>query len=110
MLDQIIPGKGRRLQDHSDRWMNIMGRLKDGESAAQAQAAMAPLWHALRAEELKAMGHRSQRFVDGFFNHSELQILPGAQGLSYNRSSLQKPLIAVMGMAVLVLLIAAVNV
>jgi putative ABC transport system permease protein len=110
MLDQVIPGKGKRLQDHTDRWMNIVGRLKAGESPEHAQMAMAPLWHALRAEELKALGTQSKRFVDGFLTHSELQVLPGSQGLSYSRHTLEKPLYAVMAMAVLVLLIAAVNV
>lgn len=110
MLDQIMPGKGRRLQDHTDRWMNILGRLKPGETPEQAQVAMAPLWHALRAEELKALKIPSKRFVDQYLTHSELRVLPGARGLSYSRPALQTPLLAVMGMAVLVLLIAAVNV
>jgi predicted permease len=110
MLDQVMPGKGKRLQDHTDRWMNIMGRLKLGETPQHAQVAMAPLWHALRAEELKGLGTKSQRFVDEYLTRSELLIAPGAQGLSYDRESLQKPLYAVMGMALLVLLIAAVNV
>ncbi|WP_260736664.1 ABC transporter permease [Tunturiibacter lichenicola] len=110
MLDQVIPGRGKRLQDHTDRWMNIIGRLKAGETPQHAQVAMAPLWHALRAEELKALGTKSQRFVDEYLTRSELVIAPGARGLSYERDSLQKPLYAVMGMALLVLLIAAVNV
>ena len=110
MLDQIVPGKGRRLTDHTDRWLNIVGRLKPGLSTEQAQVALAPLWHALRADELKALGHRSQHFVDEFLTRSHLQVLPGARGLSYSRNSLEKPLLAVMAMAVLVLLIATVNV
>jgi predicted permease len=110
MLDQIIPGKGPRLQDRTDRWMNIVGRLKDGMSPEQAQVALAPLWHALRADELKAMGHKSQRFVDEYLTRSQLQVLPGARGLSYSRDSLEEPLLAVMAMAILVLLIATVNV
>ena len=110
MMEQMMPGNGRKLQDHKDRWMNIVGRLKRGESPEHAQVAIAPLWHALRAEELKALGHRSQRFVDEFLTHSELQVLPGARGLSYSRDDLQKPLLAVMAMAILVLLIATVNV
>lgn len=110
MLEQVIPGKGSRLQDHTDRWMNIVGRLKNGVSPEQAQVAVAPLWHALRAEELKALGHRSQHFVDEFLTRSQLRVLPGARGLSYSRNDLQKPLLAVMAMAILVLLIAAVNV
>jgi predicted permease len=110
MLDTVIPGKGKRLTDHTDRWMNIIGRLRDGETTAQAEGGVAPLWHALRAEELKALGHRSARFVDGFLTHSRLVVEPGARGLSYSRSSLETPLLAVMAMAALVLLLAAVNV
>jgi putative ABC transport system permease protein len=110
MLDQVVPGKGRRLTDHTDRWMNIVGRLKPDLSTEQAQVALAPLWYALRADELKALGHRSQRFVEEFLTHSQLQVLPGARGLSYSRDTLQKPLLAVMAMALLVLLIATVNV
>jgi putative ABC transport system permease protein len=59
---------------------------------------------------LKALGHRSQRFVDEFLTRSQLQALPGARGLSHSRETLEKPLMAVMAMAVLVLLIATVNV
>jgi predicted permease len=110
MIDQVIPGKGDRLQNHRDRWMNIVGRLKPGETPERAQVAMAPLWHSLRAEELKALGTKSPRFVDEFLTRSELQVLPGSKGLSYERGSIEKPLLAVMAMAFLVLLIAAVNV
>jgi putative ABC transport system permease protein len=110
MLDTVIPGKGGRLTDHKDRWMNIIGRLRDGETTVQAETGVATLWHALRAEELKALGHQSARFVDEFLTHSRLVIEPGARGLSYSRSSLQTPLLAVMAMAALVLLLAAVNV
>jgi putative ABC transport system permease protein len=110
MLDEVIPGKGDRLQNHKDRWMNIVGRLKSGETPERAQVAMAPLWYSLRADELKALGTKSPRFVDEFLTRSELQVLPGSKGLSYERGSIEKPLLAVMAMAFLVLLIAAVNV
>jgi predicted permease len=110
MLEQIRPGKGSRLQNRRNRSMNIVGRLKPGETPERAQIAMAPLWHALRAEELKALGTRSPRFVDEFLTRGELEVLPGSSGLSYSRDSLRSPLLAVMAMAFLVLLIAAVNV
>jgi putative ABC transport system permease protein len=109
MLEQVIPGMGSRLENHRDRWMNIVGRMKPGETPERAQVATAPLWHALRAEEMKALGKRSSHFMDDFLK-SELQVLPGSRGLSYNRDTLEKPLLAVMAMAFLVLLIAAVNV
>ena len=110
MLDTVVPGKGKRLTDHKDRWMNVIGRLREGETTAQAEAGVAPLWYALRAQELKALGHRSARFVDGFLTRTKLVIEPGARGLSYSRNSLETPLLAVMAMASLVLLLAAVNV
>ncbi len=110
MLNEVIPGQGQRLAKHTDRSLNIIGRLKPGESRAQAEAAMAPLWHALRADELKALGTRSHRFTDEFLSRSQLLLLPGAGGFSYQRDDFQKPLLAVMAMAFLVLLIASVNV
>jgi putative ABC transport system permease protein len=110
MLDTVIPGKGKRLTDHTDRWMNVLGRLREGETTAQAEAGVAPLWHAMRAEELKALGHKPPPFVDEFLTHSKLVIEPGARGLSYTRADMETPLVAVMAMASLVLLLAAVNV
>ncbi len=95
---------------HTSRWLTILGRLKQGETREQAQVALAPLWKALRAEELKALGHRSPKFVASFLTNSELLVLPGAKGFSFSRDDIAKPLYVVMGMAALVLLMATVNV
>ncbi len=110
MLGQVRPGKDKRLTDHTDRWMNILGRLKPGVTRSGAEAAMSPLWHALRAEELKALGTQSAKFTDEFLTKSRLRVLPGAAGFSYSRENFEKPLVIVMAMAGLVLLIAVVNV
>lgn len=110
MTGQLIPDADRRLTDHRDRWLNLIGRLKPGTTRAQAEAQSAPLWHALRAEELKALGTRSPHFVDEFLTHSRLLLKPAARGFSYNRDTYSKSLFAVMGMALLVLLIAVTNV
>jgi len=110
MLEVVIPGQVKRLSDHTDRWMNVIGRLHEEEPREQAEAGVAPLWHALRAEELKALGQRSPRFVDDFLTQSRLHLEPGARGLSYSRSELEVPLLAMMAMATLVLLLAATNV
>jgi putative ABC transport system permease protein len=98
------------LDLHNSRWMNILGRLKPGESRAQAQASLAPLWHALRAAEIPAMGNTSPRFFDRFVTHSRLEVLDGAKGFSYSRDNLRTPLLVMMGMVVLVILMASVNV
>jgi len=110
MLPQVMPARPERLTQHTSRWMNILGRLKPGESRAQAETALAPLWHALRAEELKTLGIHSPRFIAGFLTNSRLLVLPGSNGFSYQRDDYRKPLLAIMGMALLVLLIASVNV
>jgi predicted permease len=109
MVDQVTSYSGG-LRDHFSRWMNILGRLKPGVSAAQAQIGVAPLWHSLRANELKMLGKSSPRFVAGFLTNSRLLVKPGAQGFSYRRPTIEKPFLAVMAMALFVLLISAVNV
>lgn len=110
MIAQVVDRRPERLSNHRDKWLNIVGRLKPGESRAQAQVVMQPLWHALRAEELKALGTRTKRFTDDFLTNSRMLVLPGARGFSYSRGKYETPLLAVMAMAALVLLIAAVNV
>jgi putative ABC transport system permease protein len=108
-LGQVTSYSGN-VADHFSRWMNILGRLKPGISAAHAQAGVAPLWHALRTNELKMLGKSSPRFVAGFVANSRLLVNPGAQGFSYRRPTIEKPFVAVMSMALLLLLISAVNV
>ena len=98
------------LDMHNSRWLNILGRLKPDETRVQAQAAMAPLWHALRTAELPLFKNNSKRFVDGFVTKSKLLVVDGSQGFSYSRDDLRTPLLVVMGMVVLVVLMAAVNV
>jgi putative ABC transport system permease protein len=109
MKPVVIPNASD-LDGHDSRWMNILGRLKPGESRTQAQAAMAPLWHSLRAAELPHFRNNSKRFVEGFVNKSALLVVDGSQGFSYSRDDLRTPLLVVMGMVVLVALMAAVNV
>ena len=109
MLEAAIPQAGNRFTDHSGKWLNILGRLQPGVTPAQAQTENAPLWHALRANDLALLGGRSARFTQSFMA-STLQIVPGARGFNFNRSGLEKPFFAIMSMAALVLLIASVNV
>ena len=110
MTGIVMPGAADRLTDRHNRWINLIGRLQPHETVAQASAQSAPLWHALRAEELKTLGTRSQYFTDEFLTRSRLLVQPAAQGFSYSRDIYRAPLTAVMGMAALVLLIAVVNV
>jgi putative ABC transport system permease protein len=109
-MKPVVTPAWDELDDHQARWMNILGRLKPGETREQAQAAMAPLWRDLRTAELPLMENNSAKFRDGFVTHSQLQILDGSRGFSYSRDDLRMPLMVVMGMVALVMLMAAVNV
>ena len=110
MLGEIVPGKSGPLQNHTDRWLNILGRMRPGETRATAEAALAPLWHALRADELKVLGTRSPEFIREFLTDSHLLAEPGARGFSYDRDTYEQPLRAVMAMALLILAMAGINV
>ncbi len=106
----VDPSQADSEHNHRDRWLNLVGRLRDGVSPAAAEAGMTPLWHALRADELAAMGSKPGGFTADFLTNSRLHLLEGATGLSYSRQRLEKPLLIVMCMAGLMLLLAAVNV
>ncbi len=111
-MKPVLTPEWDELNDHSSRWLNILGRLKPGVTQAQAQVGLAPLWHALRTAEvpLMGLGKASTQFVAGFVTNSRLHVLNGARGFSYSRNNLRDPLLVTMAMAFLVLLMAAVNV
>ena len=114
MVNTAVPNPGpeapdTRRSDHTTKWLSVFGRLQPGVTPVQAAAANASLWHAYRENEISLFSARTARFNQGFLA-SQLSILPGARGFDFNRSTLQKPFLAVMAMALLVLLISAVNV
>lgn len=109
MKAEVMPGVND-LEDRRSRWLNIIGRLKPGLTAAQADAGIAPLWYAIRADELKAMSNTSDRFRESFLAKSHLSVLDGAKGMSPLRTDIQTPLLIVMAMVGLVTLMACANV
>ncbi len=109
-MKPVITPEWNELDEHNGRWLNILGRLKPGETRAEAEARMAPLWHALRSAELPYFKNTTPKFVAGFVTNSRLHVLDGARGFSYSRNKLRGPLLVVMGLAALVLLMATVNV
>lgn len=109
MKPEVEPGTVD-LDNAQARWLNIIARLKPGVSRMQAQAAMQPLWHSLRAEELQKKSNRSASFRTTFLDKSFLTLANGAQGFSPNLQNLRMPLLIVMFMAALVLLMACANV
>ncbi len=98
------------LEDRQSYWLTIVGRLKPGESRQQAQAGLDPLWHAIRAEELKQFPIHSDRSRRLFLDDSHIQLLDNAHGFSPLRDEIGTPLIILMGMVGLLVLMACLNI
>ena len=109
MKPQITPG-WNDLDNRRSIWLNVIGRLKPGMTLQQAQSGLAPLWHSLREDELKAMSNVTPKVRDNFLTQSQIQLSEAAQGFSPVRDQLGTPLIIVMAMVGLVVLIACANV
>lgn len=105
-----ITPRWQDLEDRESHWLTIVGRLKPGEIQQQAQAGLEPLWHAIRAEELKQFHYHSERTRRLFLDESHIQLLDSARGFSPVRDQIRTPLLIVTGMVVLLLLMASVNI
>ena len=98
------------LTNHQSVWLTMVGRLKPGVTVAQAQAGVAPLWHALRVNEFALYKSRSEHFRKRFIDESRLQVIDDSKGFNPGRVDLEKPLVILMGMAGLLVVLCAINV
>ena len=112
MVDIAMPWTAP-LEDLTNRqslWLTLVARRKPGVSIAQAEASLAPLWHSLRAEEIKLYKSPSERFRIGYVEKSHLEVKDDSQGFSPGRADLQTPLLILMSMAGLLVAMCAINV
>jgi putative ABC transport system permease protein len=98
------------LNSHQSLWLTLIARLKPGVSIVKAQAAVSPLWHALRTNEFAAYKSKSEHFRKRFIDESKLRVLDDSQGFNPGRIDLEKPLVILMSMACLLVLLCAINV
>lgn len=98
------------LTSHQSIWLTVVGRLKPGVTAAQAQASLQPLWHSLRAQELTLYKAPTPRFKIGFLDKSQLLVKDDARGFTPEREGLETPLAILMSMAGLLVAMCAINV
>lgn len=106
----VITPAWQDLQDRQSHWLNIVGRLRAGVTRQQAQASLEPLWHAIRADELKQFGYQNQRTRRLFLDESHIQLLDAARGFSPLRDDIGTPLLILMGMVGVLALMACINV
>lgn len=106
----IITPRWQDFEDRQSHWITMVGRLKPGESLQQAQAGLDPLWHSIRAEELKQFGYHSERTRRLFLDESHMRLLNSARGFSPLRDQIGMPLLILMGMVSLLVLMACLNI
>jgi putative ABC transport system permease protein len=108
-MEQVIPTHDKSwLKLHDATWINIIARLRPGMSAKRAEVELNPLWHTLKRNELPLFGHQSPSFSRAFMT-THLFVASGMQGLPFLQTQLGPKVEMLMAMALLVLLIAVVN-
>src|SRR5271157_2141746 len=99
------------LNNRRGKFAQVFGRLKPGESIAQAQAGLQPLFHQILEYDVKLPDFaRATDYSKQQFLRASLEVLPASHGRSDLRQKFSDPLWALMGMVGLVLLIACSNV
>ena len=108
-MEPVIPTHSKSwLLLHDATWINIIARLQPGMTAKRAEAELNPLWYSLKKDELPLLGHMSPSFVRAFLT-THLFVESGMQGLPFLETQLGPKVEVLMAMALLVLLIAGVN-
>jgi predicted permease len=101
LLAHVSPGNAERQRSTSNWWLGVMGRLKPGVSAAQAQAELSAILQRHVLELPTAAGE--QRVAP------QIRLDSGSQGLMYARGVFSSQLAILMAIVGLVLLIACIN-
>jgi len=110
MKRQATPGWDQLL-DRRAMWMQVLGRLRPGLTAAEAQAGLQPWFKAMLDEDTRREGFppatAEQRAA---FLASTLAVTPAGRGHSPLRRQMDQPLQVLMAGTLLLLLLASLNV
>ena len=109
-MQRVVEPDWNYLNEHRAYWLGVIGRLRDGVTPKQAAAALDPLFRSLRTSEFTLEPDQSARAREQFVGQSHLHVDAGAKGFSPARDNLRTPLSIVMGMVLLVVAMAGVNV
>jgi putative ABC transport system permease protein len=109
-MQTVIEPEWTYLNDHRSYWLNIVGRLHPGETPQQAMAGVNPLWVSLRTNEFPLLHDQSAKSRNAYISQTDLNLDSGAKGFSPYRDNLRTPLVIIMGMVMLVMAMAIVNV
>jgi predicted permease len=110
MSAQAIPGF-KTMLDRRTRWVQILGRLKQNVSLAQAQTGLQPWFKAMLDEDTRRTNiSRTSAENRRRFLASTLALTPASQGHSVMRESFSRPLWVLFVATVVLLALACLNV
>jgi predicted permease len=98
------------VKDRKAYWINLAGRLRPGVTRAHAEASINQLYLALRRTEIPLIVDPTPKEIQEFIGKAHLNLEDGAGGFSPFREEGKVPLAIMMGMALLVMGMAVVNV
>src|SRR5260221_11409993 len=107
MKAQMAPNPNQTLEDRTDHWLPVMGRLKPGITLARAEATLQPIYQPILesdAKLLKLSGDELKRFIS-----KPLLLMSGGHRRLGMQEGAQEPLRVLISMVGLVLLIACAN-
>jgi predicted permease len=109
MMKAAITPTWNGLDNRRVLWLQLVGCLKPGVSAARARASLEPYYHALLIMEMQSMKFRSEHSREQFAS-KPLLFEPAAGGFSDFRNSAAEPIKILFATSGLLLLIACANV
>jgi len=103
------------LENRRASWVEVFGRLKPEVTTQRAQASLTPLLRALIETDAPGTSFfggspQQQEYARQKFRETYFEVSPAARGYSRMRTRYETPLRVLMGLVVLVLLMAALNV
>ncbi|HJR05666.1 MAG TPA: ABC transporter permease [Pyrinomonadaceae bacterium] len=107
-----VSGDRSMMKGSGAWWLRLMGRLKPGATAAQAQSSLEPIFQQSALEHREARRARENPTFKPLSpeEYPRLAVYPGSRGETNTRESYQRPLYMLLGVVALVLLIACANV
>ena len=109
-MQGVVEPEWSYMNDRRAYWINLAGRLRDSVTEAQAEGSMNALFLSLRRTEFSQLNDQSEKARKGYIDTAHLNVEAGAKGFSPMRGDVERPLTIVMGMVLLVLAMAIVNV
>jgi putative ABC transport system permease protein len=108
LQNKLAPVFGDPFIDHLNCWLNLVGRLAPGVTAAQAETQLNFLWWNWRRDTLNLQKNSIPDQKGWLQTH--LTVASGAKGISQLEDTFSRPVVILQAMAIVVLLIVCANI